>query len=221
MPKWCYSNIAIISARCKLLACKEWRCLRQAIGFVEGVGDHIVEETAWEEARGCLSITFRSPTVASKASVKTIIARIQENLSTAIATTYCEQFPKYLRGWFTLDQHLNFWAFIQDVSIFTQTTKLAAMKVINWASRHLQKRSWEDLFKWDPSRGSAMLIPTWELGAGQTLFLCVLQAVQPWQGSLCPSDSIAAFGCYLETLATFRKTLHQNLNHLPVKLLAL
>lgn len=66
-----------------------------------------------------------------------------------------------------------------------------------------------------------MLIPTWEFGAGQPLFLCVLQAVQPWQGSLCPSDSIAAFGCYLETLATFREPLHQNLNHHPMKLLAL
>lgn len=58
LQKWCYSNMAIISARCKLLGCKEWRRLRQAIGFVEGDRRTFVEGTAGEQARGWQSEYF-------------------------------------------------------------------------------------------------------------------------------------------------------------------
>lgn len=58
MQKWCYSNTAIILARYKLLGCKEWRCLRQAISFVEGGRRSFVEETAQEQARDWQSEYF-------------------------------------------------------------------------------------------------------------------------------------------------------------------
>lgn len=58
MQEWCYSNTAIISVRCKLLGCKEWHCLRQAISFVEGGRRSFVEERAQEQARSWQSEYF-------------------------------------------------------------------------------------------------------------------------------------------------------------------
>lgn len=56
--KWCYSNTPIISARCKLLCCKEWRCLRQVSSFVEQGRRSVVKETAQAQTRGWQSEYF-------------------------------------------------------------------------------------------------------------------------------------------------------------------
>lgn len=89
MQNWCYFNTTIIAARCKLRGCKQWRCLRCAISFAEGMGDQVLGR--WQESRrgaGGVSTANRSWLFHVELWSSTIIARIQENLSTAIATTY-------------------------------------------------------------------------------------------------------------------------------------
>lgn len=89
MQNWCYSNTTIIAARCKLRGCKEQCCLRCAISFAEGMGDHVLER--WQESRrGAVGVSSatRSWLFHAELHSNTVIARIQENLSTVIETTY-------------------------------------------------------------------------------------------------------------------------------------
>lgn len=59
----------------------------------------------------------------------------------------------------------------------------------------------EDLCLGEIQRGSAKWVPAQELRATHILVLYAHQVVQPWQGSPCPSDAIAAFsGDFSHTL---------------------